>query len=74
MRTLAEIDRDIREARAALKASTVGSSYSIGSRSYTRHELEALREQITVLVRERKAVAAALAGATNPSVSVAVWR
>lgn len=73
MATLAEIQTEISEVRAALSATYKAQSYGQGDRSLQRARIGELNDRLTQLCRTEAELQAAAAGASNPCVVTPRW-
>ena len=73
VRQLGDLQNELGEIRAAIRAALTGSSYSIGGRTLTRQDLRELRSHETKLVRDIRSLEAVMKGAESPGEAVATW-
>ena len=71
--TIPELEAELAEVDAAIKAARTGSSYAIGGRSLTRQDLPSLHQDRARLRREIRELEAAAAGAEAPMSRIATW-
>ena len=71
LENVAQLEADLAELEAAMRAARTGSSYSLGGETVTRQELDALDRERTRLVRRLTSARRVLEGARSPSVSIA---
>lgn len=70
---LHQLRADLAELDEAIRAASTGSSYSIGNRTLTRQDLDALNRQRTRLLRRITETERVLQGSRTPWASVATF-